>query len=307
MPRLSLVPILETLQAQQSKLVALFLLTLLIWTGYGFFSRATFFIYTAEIHGNEAVSIQEIYHAAQIDTKSIFWIDPARIAGNITALPNIKTAEVAIALPAKVSIAVTEHRPELLWQTGESVWWVDRDGVVVPLRDDEETADMLRIVDNDQQPLESGYQIDPTIIKGAQTLQLLVPDLAEIQHSRRHGLTVATPEGWPVYLGDGREIRRKLVALTAVLAHLETEGIEPIRINVHDPLRPFYKEEVAPAPAAQLSPQSIQPVQPQLTQPHQPQPIQPPTQFNQPPSYSGQQWSQNPVNPYQTLPPALSN
>ncbi len=284
-PRVSLVPLLDSLQAQRDKLVAIFGLTLLIWAVYSLFSQPQFFVYSAQIQGNEAVSMQEIYYAAGIDTKSIFWLNPTTIEANITALPNVKSASVTVRLPAEITISVVEHRPELLWQTGDEVWWVDDEGIVVPPRS-EETAGMLRIVDNDQQPLEVGYQIDPTIVKGAQMLQLLVPGLVEIRHGRQHGLTVATPEGWPVYLGDGREIRRKLVSLTAVLAHLKQEKLNPIAIDVRNPLRPFYKEEHTvvveqPRPTAQPSGQPAPPVngrpQPQPTvinaAPLPPQPV----------------------------------
>lgn len=240
-PRLTLTPVLKFWQARGAKLSGLAALALLGWAVYTLFTDPVFFVYGAEIRGNIAISAYEIYTASDIDSQSIFWVNPVEVIERVTGLPNIKSATVSIALPARVVIEVVERRPEILWQTGETVWWVDHEGMIVPPKRD--VTGMLRIIDNDEQPLEAGYQIDPNIVEGAQTLRLLVPDVSVIRYSRLQGLTVATPEGWPVYLGDGREIKAKLVVLTALLADLKERNIRPTFIDLRDPLRPFYKPQ----------------------------------------------------------------
>jgi hypothetical protein len=148
-----------------------------------------------------------------------------------------------------------------LWQSGDTIWWVDQEGIIVPPKGD--AVGMLRIVDDDLQQLEAGYQIDPAIVEGAQTLHLLVPEVSVMRYSRSQGLAVSTPEGWPVYLGDGSQIKAKLVVLTALLADLHERNIAPILIDVRDPLRPFYKPQaviqIAPPQGQTLGPGSPQP------------------------------------------------
>jgi len=240
-PRLILTPVLKFWHVQGAKLLGLLTLAALGWGVYTLFATSQFFVYGADIRGNVALSAQEIYAASGIDSQSIFWLNPARVVEQIKSLPNIKAASVSIALPATVVIEVVERKPELLWQTGETVWWVDQEGTIVPPKGD--VTGMLRIIDDDQQPLAAGHQIDPTIIEGAQTLRLLAPDLSVVRYSRAQGLTVATPEGWPVYLGDGSEIKAKLVVLTALLADLQTQNSTPVFIDLRDPLRPFYRTQ----------------------------------------------------------------
>ena len=89
--------------------------------------------------------------------------------------------------------------------------------------------------------LEPGYQIDQNIVKGAQALRLLAPDVSIIRHTRAQGLIVATPEKWPVYLGDGTNMRAKLMVLSALLPDLREEDEPPLYIDVRNPLRPVYK------------------------------------------------------------------
>ncbi len=252
-PSFSIGPALKFWQVRGPKVCGILLLALLGWGLYTLFSTPLFFVYEARVEGNVAVSAREIYAASGLDSQSIFWISSTEIANRVTALPNIKSASVSLALPARVRIEVVERRPELLWETGDTVWWVDQEGTVV-LPKSEETAGMVRVIDDDRQPLEAGQQIDPAIIEGAQMLRVLVPDLTIIRYSRSRGLTVATPEGWPVYLGNGHQIKAKLVVLTNLLADLKERNIRPAYIDLRNSLRPVYRPEniiqiEQPAPA----------------------------------------------------------
>lgn len=263
-PSFAIKPVLSFWQTRGIKLSSLAMLSLLSWIMYLLFTKPAFFVYTADIRGNVAVSAREIYAMSGIDSQSIFWINPAEVVQRITTLPNIKSASVSLTLPSKVAIEVTERRPELLWQTGQTLWWIDQEGTVVPPKED--LTGMLRIIDDDRQPLQAGYQVDFNIVEGAQTLRVLAPDVSVIRYSRLRGLTVATIEGWPVYLGGGAEIKAKLVVLTSVLADLAERNITPAYIDLRDPLRPVYKPASViqigqPGPGKPATPVAPRPVQ----------------------------------------------
>ncbi|MCG3210628.1 MAG: Cell division protein FtsQ [Anaerolineae bacterium] len=269
-PTLSLSPLFRFWQMRGHKLSGLAALGGLGLLLYWLFTLPAFFVYGADISGNQALSRLEIYRASGIDSQSVFWLNPEQVAAKIAALPNIKSAEVTITLPARVSIAVTERKPQVLWQTGDKVWWVDQEGTVVPPRT--EVEGMLKIIDDDMQPLEVGYQIDQTIITGAQALQLLVPNVTVIRHTRAKGLIVATPEGWPVYLGNGSDMRAKLMVLSALLPDLRQEKQPPLYIDVRNPLRPVYKLK----PEFKITAPLLQPRPVPLPFPQQRQPVYPP-------------------------------
>jgi cell division protein FtsQ len=265
-PSFSIAPALKLWQVRGPKLIGVLLLALLGWGLYALFSTPFFFVYGAEIDGNVAVSAREIYVASDLDSQSIFWVRSAKVVERITALPNIKAASVSLALPADVFIEVVERQPELLWQTDDTVWWVDQEGTVVPPRG-EDTTDMLKIIDDDRQLLEAGQQLEPTIIEGAQMLRALAPDVSVIRYSRSKGLTVATSEGWPVYLGDGRRMRAKLVVLTALLADLKERNITPAYIDLRNSLRPVYR------PKAVIQIEQPQGSSSRTIEPNPPQPV----------------------------------
>ena len=269
-PALSVTPMLRFWTTKGARIAGLISLGLLAWCLYAIFTMPAFFVFGAEISGNDAVSAREIYIAADIDSQSIFWINPEEVAHRVTALPNIKSTSVSVLLPSQIAIDVIERQPQLLWQTDEDVWWVDEEGTVVPPKAN--VDNMMRIIDDDRQPLEVGYQIDPTIIKGAQTLRILAPDVSVIRHARAHGLIVATPEGWPVYLGNGSDMKAKLIVLSALLPDIRAEETPPLYIDIRDPLRPVYKI----LPVVQIAPPVPQvPAFPRSPLPPRPRPGRP--------------------------------
>lgn len=238
-PTVSVMPVIKFWQIKGARIVGLAALVLLGWALYSVFSNPAFFIYNADVSGNVAISTREIYTASGVHAQSVFWINPAETVEKILSLPNIKSASVAVTLPARVSIEVVERRPQLLWQTGDAIWWVDEEGTIVPSKSNVEN--MLKIIDDDRQPMEAGLQINPQLIKGAQSLRLLAPELSVMRHTRALGLIVATPEGWPVYLGDGSQIRAKMVVLSTLLPTLREKETPPAYIDLRNPLRPVYR------------------------------------------------------------------
>jgi cell division septal protein FtsQ len=230
----------------------------------------SFYVYRAEIEGNFALSAREIYSASGINSQNVFWLNPSKVSAKIEALPNIKSADVSVALPSQVVIKVVERQPQLLWQVQDTVWWVDQEGTIVPPRAN--VDGMLRIIDDDRQPVEVGYQIDPIIIRGAQALRILAPNVSVIRHTRAQGLIVATPEGWPVYLGDGSDMRAKLIVLSTLMVDLREKNMVPSFINLRNPLRPVYKElpvvRIGPVqPRVPAQPFPSPPVRPSFSRP----------------------------------------
>src|SRR5687768_14875401 len=116
-PSLSITPVLKLWQLQGPKISGVVALLLLSLMFYMFFTNPAFFVYSAEIKGNVAISAREIYTASGVDSQSVFWLNPARVAANVGELPNIKWASVSIVLPAQVVIEIVERRPQLVWQT----------------------------------------------------------------------------------------------------------------------------------------------------------------------------------------------
>jgi cell division protein FtsQ len=223
-------------------LIAALLLAALGWMAYALFTSPNFYVYDVEVQGNSVVTPEEVYAASGLEGMSVFWVNPAAIAQRVEELPNVKAAQVKVRLPARVVVAVQERAPALVWQTGEARWWVDGEGTVVPLR--AEIPDALTIVDADAQPVSAGQVLDPSILEATQALRQLLPELRVLNYSQATGISFKTREGWPVYLGDGRQMMAKLTVLVTLRKDLLARGASPEFIDVRYVDKPFYKETV---------------------------------------------------------------
>ncbi len=237
--RFSLAPVTNRWQARTSRLIAAVLLLLMGWATYVIFDSPSFYVYEVEVQGNAAVTAEEVYASSGLEGMSVFWVNPVTIATHVSALPNVKSAQVDVRLPARVFISVEERLPEIVWQTGSTQWWIDADGTIVPARTD--LSDVLTIVDTDAQPVSAGEALDPSVLGAAHSLRRLLPELPVMHYSRGTGISFTTGEGWPVYLGDGFDMDAKLTVLVALRQDLLARGVSPEFIDIRFVERPFYK------------------------------------------------------------------
>jgi cell division protein FtsQ len=237
--RLAVRPALSLWQTWGAKITGTFTLVLFVCVLALLFKEDGFYVYGARVEGNVVLTDTEIYAASGLDSQSVFWIDPAQIAANVSRLPNVRAAQVKVSLPAKVTIVVEERLPMLVWQTGQTVWWVDGEGLVVPPRS--EITGQLLVIDDNARDLKANDQIAPTVMRGLNRLRLLRPDLHEVHYSQAYGLIISTTEGWPAYLGDGEDMETKLAVLEAVRYDLRARGDPPVFIDVRYPSRVIYR------------------------------------------------------------------
>ena len=228
----------------RTRIIGLFTLVLFGWIIYLLFDLDDFYVYKAEIQGNRILTAQEIYAASKVNSLSIFWINPEEVTANVEALPNIKTAQITLTLPANLTIEVEERQPEVLWQTGDTTWWVDIEGMFVPPREEIDIdKNRLRIIDGDGKTIQVNDRIDLAIIRSAQIIHEHKPEVRDILYTQQYGLAYNTPEGWLVYLGKSIDIPAKLLVADALRADLLARQIRPIFIDIRNPLRAVYAEQ----------------------------------------------------------------
>lgn len=237
--RLSLAPVSGRWQAHASRLTALLLLAVLGWVIYAIFDSSRFYVYGAEVEGNTVVTPAEVYTASGMEGLSVFWVDPTAIAARVETLPNVRSAQVRVELPARAIITVEERQPELVWQTGDTLWWVDAEGTILPPR--AVLTNTLTIIDADAQVVTSGQVLNSSVVEAAIALRQLLPDLSVMRYSQATGISFQTREGWPVYLGDAQNMDAKLTILVALYKDLLARGVSPQFIDVRFVERPFYK------------------------------------------------------------------
>ena len=230
-------PLVGLWQVGRGTTLSVFLLAALVLLTSQFFATHGFYVYEAEVQGNQFVGRDEIYAASDLHEWNIFWIKPEQAEAAISSLPGIKEARVACRLPNRVRIEVVERRARIIWQRGGELYGVDELGAILSLEG--ELEGMLLIHDLTAGSFEVGDRIDPEVITSALELRRLLPETVALQYSEDKGLILHQAD-YPVYLGTG-DVAEKVAILNALLRDFAFEGIQPEFVDVRFIESPFYR------------------------------------------------------------------
>jgi hypothetical protein len=227
---------------------------------------------TIKISGNQRFSVEQILADVHIQGMHIFAVKPEEIIKSIqSAFPEIRDVQVAITLPANVSINVSERQPILAWKTKEGLMWIDTEGYLIPARGSEEVdltiqADDLpvyqlknNIIDPGttkviqdkriQKPLLSSLaffaipkQVDGSLLSAILQLNAWMPNEKVLLHQKIRGLGWNDARGWPVFVGSKLErINDKMVMYQTIIRELDRQDINPTLVSVEFLHAPYYR------------------------------------------------------------------
>jgi hypothetical protein len=210
-----------------------------------------FFIYDAKIIGSHHIDRDKIYQAAGVHEQNIFWVRPERVSDAVTSLVGIRSAQVHCSLPAELTITVTERKPVVLWrsETQAGDLWLDEEGIVLPYPG--VISETVFVLGSSERDLSEGDRLEPDgIVPSVQQIAASLPEVKLFEYDQDHGLsfTQTTPHGsWPVYLGDSKDIERKVQIVRALTDYFNAEKTSPAYIDVRWAEYPVYGKAGASA------------------------------------------------------------
>ena len=188
-----------------------------------------FYVSKADITGLRYSSASDVYRQAGIDGYSIFWVDANDAARRLEALPYVKAATVRSSLPNRVRIAVDERQPVAVWKAGGRDFWVDVEGITMPVASMVDTLPVLW--DLDGSTVGASGQVDRELIAAARALKEQQPDVTEFGYDRVNGLQFRMPSGTVVYLGKPEGLARRVRTVGGFAAEPGEPGLTPAEIN----------------------------------------------------------------------------
>ena len=219
----------------------------------------------ARLEGAKRLTAADINTVLKVDGLSVVQASPRQMERDLqAAFPDLASVHVSVGLPASLTVQVTERQPVIAWKVGDSVQWVDQNGMAFPVRG---TVNGLVEVDaqaapaaslpapstgdatvsaagTTAQPKAPAPFIDPTLVKAILTLSPQVPQGTPILYSQEYGLGWNDPQGWQVYFGNSLDnMDEKLTMYKAIVADLNKQNIHPKIISVQFPRAPFYRLE----------------------------------------------------------------
>jgi cell division septal protein FtsQ len=204
------------------------------------FSDSRFFVYGVQVKGDSSLPADAVYQASGVDAHSVFFIAPSQVAQRLLAgFPSLKTARVALGLPAQVSIHLEERQAQFVWQAGGQAYLVDERGTVVGTGDAPPSAVLIRCSEGCAPPDEQA--LDTAVLDTAMQLSQILGGQRSFDYSPRFGVSVRTEQGWLVHFGVGGDLAQKVAVMQSLQAELASNGIQAQFLDVGVPSRPYYR------------------------------------------------------------------
>jgi hypothetical protein len=93
-------------------------------------------------------------------------------------------------------------------------------------------------------------QVDPEALSGARQLAHLLPEVRVLEYAPGTGLRLRHPRGWLVFLGTGRDMRKKVGVLRAMEVECAGEdAVQPTLVDLRFPESPYYRLPDVDGPA----------------------------------------------------------
>ena len=212
-------------------------------------AQPAFYPRHVQIDGLSHLQQAEVRQALALPTdRNLFFLNAAALEHRVEALPWVRTANVRVALPDRVTVQVTEWQPNAVLQVGEATYFVNQKGVIL---DPAPEAGGLTVIDRpDYGRVRKGDQaITPELLAMLGQMQAAFPSafklsLTAFQLDRRDLLTAHTDRGWAIIFGqmattDQRAtLEPKLAALRALSTRVDLASTAIVYVNLMNPGAP---------------------------------------------------------------------
>ncbi len=189
-----------------------------------------FHVRSVSVTGTRLLSPSQVAAAAGVDGAGIFGVDAGAIAARVGTLPWVRSVRVSVALPADVSIAVTERSPIVRVVRGTAEYAVAADGASLRLTASQasELSAVPLIVD--LRPARIRSPVSPELITllgqaAARFPRVLGVHVVAYEWDAQGQLSIWTSAGWQAILGDvsGPAAVARVPAQLAALTTLRTD------------------------------------------------------------------------------------
>lgn len=248
---------------------------------YSLMNSAYFQVSSVEVQGLKRISAQEVNETLKLQEESIINVDGSTLReALVSKYPELTQVQVSVSLPNYVTVSAVERTPVMAIQKGDSVQWVDSEGVIFPQRGD--AGALLTIHTEDDLPLAAApldakaatadaanpsvdpaqlvtaglsaapaaktapapQKIDPILISAAQALSQKIPPDSTLVYNKLNGLGWTDQQGTQVFIGkDMSDYDAKVVLYQQIAQYLTDQGQKATLIDVENVSAPFYRVE----------------------------------------------------------------
>src|SRR3954449_8273375 len=200
------------------------------------------------VDGAQAMKPSTVAELAGVRGQSIWVVDTRQIVERLKGSAYIEQAQASVSLPDRITISVTERRPEVRWQSGSTLYLLDASGRVLDTDTTGPISSTLVIEDRSNRPLKPNDMVDTDALKLGRVLSLRLP--AELGLRPAHigwnldtKIFITTADNRTIIFGRSDNLDDKL----SVLGTLLKDGTAFTLLDLR-PAMPFFRNDVPGAP-----------------------------------------------------------
>jgi len=205
------------------------------------------------VEGAQAMKSSVVADLAGVRDQSIWLVDTQQIVERLKGSAYIEQAQASVSLPDRVTISVTERRPEVRWQSGGTLYLLDASGRVLDTDTTGPISNTLVIEDRSNRPLRPNDMVDTDALKLGRVLNLRLP--AELGLRPAHigwnldtKIFITTTDNRTIIFGRSDNLDDKLSVLGTLLKDQTAFTLLDLR-----PVMPFYRNDAPGAPTPTLN------------------------------------------------------
>jgi len=205
------------------------------------------------VEGAQAMKSSVVADLAGVRDQSIWLVDTQQIVERLKGSAYIEQAQASVSLPDRVTISVTERRPEVRWQSGGTLYLLDASGRVLDTDTTGPISNTLVIEDRSNRPLRPNDMVDTDALKLGRVLGLRLP--AELGLRPAHigwnldtKIFITTTDNRTIIFGRSDNLDDKLSVLGTLLKDQTAFTLLDLR-----PVMPFYRNDAPGAPTPTLN------------------------------------------------------
>jgi cell division protein FtsQ len=196
------------------------------------------------VEGAQAMQADAVAELSGAQGRSIWMIDAQQIVDQLKTSAYIEHASATLALPDRLTIAVSERRPEVRWQSGGMLYLLDANGRVLGTDKTAPLTNTLVIEDASNRPLRPNDTVDADALQLGRLLSLRLPAELSLQPARigwdlDSRIFVTTTDNRTIIFGTSENIDSKLAILDMLLKDGTAFTLLDLRPNT-----PFYRNDV---------------------------------------------------------------
>lgn len=188
-----------------------------------------FRVQQVEVTGANVTDADQIRELAGLEGKSMLRPGLAAAEQRVRYLPMVADVQISRRWPQTVRIAVTERTPWGYWQSGDKMYAIDGEGVVLENVKPPDGAPVIKDVGSPSR-LVAGDHTDGDAVRLVRALTEQIPsrlglNITSIEYSIDTGVVLQADAGYRVVIGDSQNTDYKLAVWQAVEAELGREAM----------------------------------------------------------------------------------